>query len=158
MLNRKILHECYDAPSTGHLGIQRTLVLILSTFFWPKMRSDVHKYVTQCLECQINKSERIKASSNLHTLDIPSNKWENISTDFIVSWPRTQSGDDAVWVVVDKLTKLARFITTKTMLNIWLIKLLMNYFIFMDYQWILLVIEIPSLLVGAIPSYLRISL
>jgi hypothetical protein len=34
--------------------------------------------------------------------------------DFIVSLPRTQRGHDAIWVVVDQLTKLARFILTKT--------------------------------------------
>ena len=113
-VKQKILHECHDAPSAGHPRIQRTLVLISSTFFWPKMRSDVHKYVTQCLQCQINKSERLKAAGLLHPLDIPNNKWESISMDFIVSLPRTQRGHDAIWVVVDRLTKLARFIPTKT--------------------------------------------
>ena len=34
--------------------------------------------------------------------------------DFIVSLPRTQKGHDAIWVMVDRLTKMARFIATKT--------------------------------------------
>ena len=53
------------------------------------MRSDVHKYVTQCLQCQINKLERLKAVGLLHPLDIPYNKWESMSMDFIASLPRT---------------------------------------------------------------------
>ena len=76
---------------------------------------DVHKYVAQCLQCQINKLERLKVAGLLDPLiDIPNNKLESISMDFIVSLPRTQRGHDAIWVVVDRLTKLARFIPTTT--------------------------------------------
>ena len=81
------------------------------------MCSDVHKYVTQCLQCQINKLERLKVVGLLHPLDVPNNKWESISMDFIVSLPRTQRGHDVIWVVVDRLTKLARFFPTKNMVT-----------------------------------------
>lgn len=49
----------------------------------------------------------------LHPLDIPSGKWESISMDFIVGLPR-QWGHDSVWVIVDRFTKMTRFIPTKS--------------------------------------------
>jgi hypothetical protein len=34
--------------------------------------------------------------------------------DFIVGFPRTQSGYDSLWLIVDRLTKVAHFIPVKT--------------------------------------------
>jgi hypothetical protein len=45
---------------------------------------------------------------------VPEWKWEEIAMDFIVGLPRTQSGYDSIWVIVDQLTKVAHFIPVKT--------------------------------------------
>jgi hypothetical protein len=41
-------------------------------------------------------------------------KWEEIDMDFIAGLPRTQSGYDSIWVIVDILNKVAHFIPIKT--------------------------------------------
>ena len=33
--------------------------------------------------------------------------------DFVVGLPKTQQGNDAVWVIVDRLTKFAHFLPIK---------------------------------------------
>jgi hypothetical protein len=50
----------------------------------------------------------------LHSLKIPEWKWEEIGMDFIVGLPRTSTGYDSIWVIVDRLTKVAHFILVKT--------------------------------------------
>ncbi|GKA28896.1 putative reverse transcriptase domain-containing protein [Tanacetum coccineum] len=46
----------------------------------------------------------------LQQLKIPVWKWERITMDFITKLPRTPSGYDSIWVIVDRLTKSAHFI------------------------------------------------
>jgi hypothetical protein len=50
----------------------------------------------------------------LQPLKIPEWKWEEIRMDFIVGLPHTQAGYDSIWVIVDRLTKVAHFIPVKT--------------------------------------------
>jgi hypothetical protein len=37
--------------------------------------------------------------------------------DFIIGLPRTQCGYDSIWVIVDRLTKVAHFLPVKTTYN-----------------------------------------
>jgi IS30 family transposase len=47
-------------------------------------------------------------------LQVPEWKWEEITMDFIVGLPRTQWGYNSIWVIMDRLTKVAHFILVKT--------------------------------------------
>jgi hypothetical protein len=49
----------------------------------------------------------------LQPLRIPKWKCEQIAMDFVVGLPRTQSGYDSLWIIVDQLTKEAHFIPVK---------------------------------------------
>ncbi|GJV31911.1 putative reverse transcriptase domain-containing protein [Tanacetum coccineum] len=49
-------------------------------------------------------------SGLLQQPDIPEWKWERITMDFIMKLPRSSSGNDTIWVIVDRLTKLALFL------------------------------------------------
>ncbi|GJS63765.1 putative reverse transcriptase domain-containing protein [Tanacetum coccineum] len=40
-------------------------------------------------------------------------KWENITMDFITKLPKTSTGQDTIWVIVDRLTKSAHFLPMK---------------------------------------------
>nr|GFC68093.1 retrotransposable element Tf2 [Tanacetum cinerariifolium] len=56
------------------------------------------------------KIEHQRASGLLQPLDIPVWKWDEILMDFVTGLPRTQRRHDAIWVVVDHLTKSTHFL------------------------------------------------
>ena len=72
------------------------------------------KFVSRCLICQQVKAEHWKPSGTLQPLPIPEWKWEHITIDFVVGLPRTRAGFDAIWVIVDQLTKSAHFLPIRT--------------------------------------------
>jgi hypothetical protein len=59
------------------------------------------------------KVEHKRPAGLLQPLEIATWKWDDISMDFIVSLSRTQKGNDSIWVIVDRLTKVAHFLPVK---------------------------------------------
>jgi hypothetical protein len=78
------------------------------------LKRDVAAHVAMCDVCQRVKAEHQRPAGLLHPLKIPEWKWEEIGMDFITGLPRTQKGYDSIWVIVDRLAKVAHFIPIKT--------------------------------------------
>lgn len=74
------------------------------------MKNDVAEYVSRCLKCQDVKADHTKPEGLLQPLPISEWKWELITMDFVSGFPRTQRGNEAIWVIVDRLTKFAHFL------------------------------------------------
>lgn len=112
-LKRKILEEAHNTPYSVHPGGDKMYNDMKKTFWWPNMKREVAEFVSRCLICQKVKSEHKRPQGLVQPLDIPEWKWESISMDFIVGLPRTQKGNNMIWVIVDRLTKAAHFIPMK---------------------------------------------
>jgi hypothetical protein len=77
------------------------------------MRKEVAGYVAKCSICQQVKVEHRKPAGLLQQLPIPEWKWEMITMDFVSGLPRGKRGNNAIWVIVDRLTKFALFLPVK---------------------------------------------
>ncbi|XP_028096045.1 uncharacterized protein LOC114295956 [Camellia sinensis] len=82
-------------------------------FWWNNMKREIAQYVAQCLVCQQVKVEYQRPAGKLQHLPIPEWKWEHITMDFVTGLPRTQGGNNAIWVIVDRLTKSTHFLAFK---------------------------------------------
>jgi hypothetical protein len=81
------------------------------------MKREIAKYVSECDICQRVKASHLKTAGVLQPLTIFSWKWEDISMDFIVVLPNTSQKHDSIWVIVDRLTKIAHFLPMHTTYN-----------------------------------------
>lgn len=78
------------------------------------LEKNVAEYVAICDTCQRVKTEHQRPAGLLQPMKIPEWKCEEVGMDFIVGLPRTQKGYDTIWVIVDRLTKVAHFLPFKT--------------------------------------------
>ena len=74
------------------------------------MKRDVTNYVSKCLTCQQVKSKHQVPSGLLNPIPIPQWKWDNIAMDFVFGLPLMYRKHDAIWVIIDRLTKSTHFV------------------------------------------------
>jgi len=78
------------------------------------MDEHIHQYVTSCDACQRNKPSQQSPMGLSMPLPIPNRPWQQVSMDLITGLPRSRSGNDAIVVFVDKLTKMVHYVACKT--------------------------------------------
>ncbi|GJX73868.1 putative reverse transcriptase domain-containing protein [Tanacetum coccineum] len=108
-----IMHESHKSKYYIHQGSDKMYQDLKQLYWWPNMKADIATYAIKCLTCAKVKAEHQKPSGLLQQPEIPVWKWERITMDFVSRQPRTPSGYDTIWVIVDRLTKLAHFLPTK---------------------------------------------
>jgi hypothetical protein len=104
----------HDSAYSIHPGSTKMYQDLKEKYWWYGMKRDVAAHVALCDVCQRVKVEHQRPAGLLQPLKVPEWKWEEIGTDFIVGLPRTRDGYDSIWVIVDRLTKVAHFIPVKT--------------------------------------------
>ncbi|XP_074293196.1 uncharacterized protein LOC141620153 [Silene latifolia] len=112
-LRKRVLDEARLSLYSIHPGEDKMYKYLKLQFWWPNMKNDIVTYVWKYLTCQQVKIEHKRPGGLLQSLDVPLWKWESISMDFVMTLPKTVGGKDAIWVIVDRLTKCDRFIPIK---------------------------------------------
>lgn len=110
----EILRVNHDDPwQGGHFGQTRTLEVVRRHYWWVGLGKSVRDYVETCDICQRMKAPRHKPYGTLVPLPQPEREWQDISLDFITGLPPAARGGkayDAILVVVDRFSKMVRYI------------------------------------------------
>ncbi|GJZ45953.1 putative reverse transcriptase domain-containing protein [Tanacetum coccineum] len=108
-----IMDEAHKSKYSVHPGADKIYHDLRDMYWWPGMKRDIATYVSKCLTCSKVKAEHQRPSGLLQQPEIPEWKWDKITMDFITKLPRSKSGHDTIWVIVDRLTKLAYFLAIR---------------------------------------------
>ena len=108
-MRENFIKEKHSGGLGGHFGADKTYEQLNWFYFWPKMTVEVEKYVKNCKLHQYAKgrSQNTGLYVPLPILDRP---WDMVSMDFVLGLQKIQMGDDSIYVVIDKFSKIEHFI------------------------------------------------
>ena len=109
-LGEEILMEFHCSRFVVHPGGMKMYHDLHRQYYLSRMKRHVGDFVLRRLKCQQVKAEHQRTAGLLHPLGVAKWKWEHITMDFVTHFPRTSRKHDAVWVIVDRLTKSAHFL------------------------------------------------
>ena len=109
-----IMQELHDCPTAAHRGIAKTTERVARYFWWGNLEQDVREYVRSCPDCQRNKPSNQRPAGLLQPIPPPTQRWQQVTMDLITHLPESAGAHDAIFVVVDRLSKFARFIPCST--------------------------------------------
>jgi hypothetical protein len=113
-IREAILREAHESAYSIHPGSTKMYLDLKEKYWWYGLKRDVAEYVALCDTCQRVKAEHQRPAGLLQPMQILEWKWEDVGMDSIVGLPRTQRGYDSIWVIVDRLTKVAHFLSVRT--------------------------------------------
>jgi len=111
LLKKEILQQAHHSRFSIHPGNTKMYKDLKRYYHWPGMKRDVASFISQCQTCQMVKAEHQVPSGLLQNLPLPEWKWDMVTMDFVTGLPTTLGGKNAIWVIVDRLTKSAHFLS-----------------------------------------------
>ncbi|GJW11190.1 putative reverse transcriptase domain-containing protein [Tanacetum coccineum] len=112
-----ILDEAHKSKFFVHPGADKMYHDLRDMYWWPGMKRDIAIYVSKCSTCAKVKAEHQRPSGLLQQPEIPEWRWNKIIMDLITKLPRSRNRHDVIWVIVDRLTKLAHFLAIREDFN-----------------------------------------
>ena len=116
-LRTRLIRECHDSATAGHLGRDKTVEQMQRRFFWHGMTTRIGEYVTTCDACQRNKPSQRLTPGLLMPIASPTRAGHTWTMDLITQLPKTRSGNDAIVVWVCKYSKLRHYAACKTAIS-----------------------------------------
>ena len=108
-IRTNLIGQHHDSPQAGHGGRAKTTQLLQRKYYWHHMSNTIKQQDKNCDICQRTKVVRYAPYGLMKPNEAPDRPWKSISMAFITDLPKSE-GDDAILIVMDRLTKMAHFL------------------------------------------------
>ena len=100
----EILKLLHDNPTSGHLGVTKTVERVRQRFFWSGLRQDVESWCRNCEVCCRWNNHRVKPRAPLVTSKV-GYPGERVAMDIVGPFPKSANGNKYILVVSDYFTR-----------------------------------------------------
>ncbi len=104
------MNEAHNSLLSIHPGSTKMYQDLKQAYWWTRMKREIAQFVNECDVCRRVKAEHQRPAGLLQPLAIPEWKFDHIEMDFVTGFPKSKRGNGAIFVVIDKLTKVAHFL------------------------------------------------
>nr|XP_041631999.1 uncharacterized protein LOC121502446 [Drosophila kikkawai] len=101
---QRVLEECHDHPTAGHLGVRKTSTRVAQRYYWPGLFREVARYVRRCPTCQRYKVSQEKPAGQMFTRQVEE-PFHILCADFVGPLPRSKQGNKMLLVFLDAFSK-----------------------------------------------------
>ena len=116
-LQEQVIWELHSGGAAGHFGKDKTIAMTKDRFYWPSLKKHVARSISRCCTCQLAKGRK-KNTGLYMPLPVPFMPWQDLSMDFVPGLQKTLRGSNSIFVVVDRLSKMAHFIPCSKIMDV----------------------------------------
>ena len=99
----KLIQKIHDQSASDHFDVYRIIDLLQRHYYWLYMRQAVKQYIRNCYSCHRSKTLRDKYNDLLIPAAVPTQRWIDIFTDFIIDLLESEEYN-VICIIVDKFT------------------------------------------------------
>ncbi|KAL0104005.1 hypothetical protein PUN28_016995 [Cardiocondyla obscurior] len=126
-LEPSVMHKYHN--EMGHVGIEKTVRNIMSSYWFPEIKTKVKNHIKNCLKCVAFTPDSRRSQGSLHSIPKGDAPFSTLHVDHLALTSRSNSSaKHYIFLVVDAFTKHVKLYATKTTNAAEVIKNLKTYF------------------------------
>lgn len=113
-LVQSLISQAHDPPMSSHGGIAKTIDRLTKLYYWPRLATDVKKYVLACEVCKETKPPNYVLRPAMGQRFSTERPFQQLYVDLLGPYPRSKAGNTFIFIVLDQYSK---FVLLKPLRN-----------------------------------------